>query len=102
MRQRRPESDGCGPEATAPRGTQRAAPDFDAGAAGGTRVMTRKEGLGASAAVIARHVPDLAGLALALDAAGQRRLAAALRARVEVRPAEVRGEVRPYPLSRPK
>ena len=42
--------------------------------------MTRAEATRTAAAIIARDVPDLAGLALLLDAAGIARLAAALRA----------------------
>jgi hypothetical protein len=42
--------------------------------------MTRGEALRTAAAVIARHVPDLPGLALLLADAGQGRLSAALRA----------------------
>jgi hypothetical protein len=61
--------------------------------------VSRQEGLAASAAVVARHVPDLAGLALALDAAGLGRLAAALRARPRAgkRPTVLAGAPRPDP-----
>lgn len=62
--------------------------------------MTRSEALSAAAGIIARHTPDILGLALLLDAAGQTRLAAALRARLGAgeRLAVIVGEPRPDPV----
>jgi hypothetical protein len=58
--------------------------------------MTRKRGLAVAAAIIARHVPNLGDLVLALDDAGALRLSAAVRNTMSDRgPAVVGGEARP-------
>jgi hypothetical protein len=57
--------------------------------------MTRHQALAVAAVDIARHVPDLVSLTEFLDIAGQKRLAAALRALLPGRPAEVAGAPKP-------
>jgi hypothetical protein len=59
--------------------------------------LGRTQALDIAAGIIARQVPDLGGLILLLDDAGQNRLVAALRARLAQRRAEVGGTARPDP-----
>jgi hypothetical protein len=57
--------------------------------------VTRTQALQAAAGIIARDVPDLAGLCALLEYAGQLWLAAALRARAGEKTAVVGGAARP-------
>lgn len=57
--------------------------------------MTRGEALDACAGILARHIPNIYGLALLLHDAGAARLAAGLRARARRNAAEVGGKAKP-------